>query len=502
MTCGSSSPTLSSRTYSPVSPSATDTPVLRVLEQVCWRWNDTFYSQRVWHKFRLGDRTLTRRRFNYYTGYQHTLDHYRTQMCLLKMGHHFRHLVLGPMTNLFNLYEFMTLMSFFAERPEGNFFAKIRVLEFTFSCTETPSDAVFGTGGKLLEGVRRLMRNLPGLRELSLRDLLLEDRGEAGGLLDDVASQCCETLRRLELVNITRESQALLHCGVFLRLSHLIVTPHQLDEEVVELLGWCPHLTNLTILHTKLTPPSKPVPPRAWKQCRKQAPHLRVHLVVEGRINMEVLHVVHAMIIMVGRSRRLLLLIDRQANQPGLWQVVWQEGAPVYSVIYDSPYVPVSPLSTLTPSTLFPADLRQYGHLGLPRFYVPRLFEDRADSPLVCSFFFLFHTGFNIRVQVLLCRSCPNLHTLAVRERVSTATVLLLAHAGTRPGHCLRRLAVRRNAVVLRCEWPRHPDWPYGFHAWLRKASRSYERVEAEVSVLFGKPWRFLSDFEYRHFTF
>ena len=87
-----------------------------------------------------------------------------------------------------------------------------------------------------------------------------------------------------------------------------------------------------------------------------------------------------------------------------------------------------------------------------------------------------------------------------IRERVSSSTVLLLAYTGKN----LRYLHVRRNAIILkcgmktfeslftfilRCEWPRSPDWSEEFYTWLRRSSRSYSDLEREVSQILGFRW-------------
>lgn len=81
-----------------------------------------------------------------------------------------------------------------------------------------------------------------------------------------------------------------------------------------------------------------------------------------------------------------------------------------------------------------------------------------------------------------------------VRERISTATVLLLAYTGQN----LRFLHVRRNAVILRRDWPRSPEWSDTFYEWLSAACRSYEATEREVSQLLGRPWTMLTDRQFK----
>lgn len=55
-----------------------------------------------------------------------------------------------------------------------------------------------------------------------------------------------------------------------------------------------------------------------------------------------------------------------------------------------------------------------------------------------------------------------------IRERVSSATVLLLAYTGKN----LRYFYVRRNAIVLKCDWPKNPNWEDTFYQWLKVSSR------------------------------
>ena len=100
---------------------------------------------------------------------------------------------------------------------------------------------------------------------------------------------------------------------------------------------------------------------------------------------------------------------------------------------------------------LYNTDLECYAHQQLPRFKMPKNFYDRADS-----------------AYLYLIRQCPYIHTLCIRERISSSTVLLLAYTGKN----LRYLNVRRNAIVLKCEWPKSPDWSWDFFKWLRKNSR------------------------------
>ncbi len=102
-----------------------------------------------------------------------------------------------------------------------------------------------------------------------------------------------------------------------------------------------------------------------------------------------------------------------------------------------------------------------------------------------------------------------------IRDRISSATVLLLAYYGKN----LHYFYVRRNAVVLKCDWPRNPEWDSTFYEWLRRSSRfatnimgklssfetncvdffrSYEALEREVSMILGFRWYALNDKQFK----
>lgn len=159
---------------------------------------------------------------------QYVLDHLRTSLCLQSIGKNIKILIIKPMFNFSNLYEFMNILSWYIEKQvkKGNEVIgvgnNIRHLKFTFPCdmnSEDDDDRVrlFGTGGKLLEGLKRLMRNLKDLRTLELVDLMLEPY-EAQFLLDEVCETCCLSLRKLSMINTTKTPYQILHIGVFLNL--------------------------------------------------------------------------------------------------------------------------------------------------------------------------------------------------------------------------------------------------------------------------------------------
>ncbi|KAF6206845.1 hypothetical protein GE061_018081 [Apolygus lucorum] len=121
-------------------------------------------------------------------------------------------------------------------------------------------------------------------------------------------------------------------------------------------------------------------------------------------------------------------------------------------------------------------NLRYFGYLGIPKYHQPKSFNERMDP------FF-----------VMLVKECPKIETFVIREKVSTSTVLLVAE------QCksLKKYYVRRNAVILKCDWPCNPIWEDDYFNWLKKSSRSYEETENEVSRILGFRWKMLSDKEF-----
>ena len=126
---------------------------------------------------------------------------------------------------------------------------------------------------------------------------------------------------------------------------------------------------------------------------------------------------------------------------------------------------------------LYNTDLECYAHKQLPRFKMPKSFDDRPDQ----AYFFLV-------------KECPYLHTLMIRERISSATVLLLAYTGAN----LRYFHVRKNAIILKCDWMKQPEWSWEFYNWLKKNSRDYNDMEKEVSQILGFTWHALNDRQFK----
>jgi len=119
------------------------------------------------------------------------------------------------------------------------------------------------------------------------------------------------------------------------------------------------------------------------------------------------------------------------------------------------------------------------------RVYIPRSFFERADMSYIG-----------------VVKTFRYLHTLAIKERISTATCLLIVCYGTR--NSLKNFYLRRNCVILRNEYRKyifneHDDNNEQIHIWLEKNCRQYNQVENAVSILFQRQWKMLTDWEYNH---
>ena len=134
--------------------------------------------------------------------------------------------------------------------------------------------------------------------------------------------------------------------------------------------------------------------------------------------------------------------------------------APVKSLVYDTPYTRANQFSINLAVELYKTDLEVYCHRGLPRFTRSRSSDSRADS-----------------AYLYLVRQCPYLHTLVrhtqqdestygsfqmIRERISSSTVLLLTYTGKN----LRYFHLRRNAIILKCDWPKSPVRSWALFSW------------------------------------
>lgn len=143
-----------------------------------------------------------------------------------------------------------------------------------------------------------------------------------------------------------------------------MISPQNLGDDLIDLLGFT-QLTHLHILQNRYTPNEliiNPVSGKCWMNCRKNNPKLCVHLELES--------------------------VKEK-------QIVWQDFAPVKSILYDSPKIWIENDAIMTAVELYRKDLQIYGHKSLPKCSKSKPFHERADGSLL-----------------LLCRECFKLKTL------------------------------------------------------------------------------------------
>jgi F-box protein 39 len=149
----------------------------------------------------------------------------------------------------------------------------------------------------------------------------------------------------------------------------LYISPQNLGDDVIELLSHT-NIEHIHILQNRYTPNDiniKPVSYKTWKTARKNNPNLKVHLQLES--------------------------VKEKA-------IIWQQGAPVSTVLYDSPHIKVLTTNLMcqlrlwlsfqlrtdhlmTVIEFYKSTLRIFGHKNIPRFYRSKSFHERVDGSLM-----------------------------------------------------------------------------------------------------------------------
>ncbi|CAH1775640.1 unnamed protein product, partial [Owenia fusiformis] len=416
---------------------------------VCRNWYDTFFTPRVWADFIVKQRNFTVKRFNLYTGSQRDIAHYKVQKCLAKVGHHFKRIIIEPNSDFYNLSGFIRVLAGFLAFFQDEYpMPLLHTFVFTFACeTRTYSGVdIYGTGGQILETLKHLLSLLRNLKSLTLDELLLDTK-EIPGLMESIMKQNQDSLTHLCLMNCSKEPYGIGELTQFPNLRTLVISPQHLNDEILLMLAFT-NIENLQITQNEHTFVDNLVPVSidCWKEVKQLNPMFRVQLICKGKCRTE---------------------------------IVFQDRAPVNSIIYSTPYSSITPDVIMHISEHYSKTLTTYAHTGLPKSHGSQSFHERGDGMLL-------H----------LVKTCPKLSTLIVRQRVSTATLLLIA----KQAKSLKSLVVRRNAVLLKSDWPKMLEWSDEFYRWLQFNSRSYERTEEEISkILNGQyKWRMLKDREFK----
>lgn len=402
------------------------------------------------------DDTLCMQKFNYYSGWQPVLDCMRAQTCLTRIGSFIKGFEILPTYNFNNISQFMVLLTFNIKQSrrgncESQYYGvgnRIKSFKYVFPCNMANSEQdvkLYGTGGSLLKTLKCLMMELDRLRNLKLINLMLE-RYEAKHLLDEVLESCEMALQNLCLVNVTSTHCPIMHVGLFFNLKVLIISPQNIDDDVLQLLSSNTSLRDLYLFQNNYSPNyAAACSEKAWKNFKRDNPKAKVHLRIEA------------------------------ASQK---ELTFQPSAPIHSVTYRTPKNKAS-TDIIKIIDLYKYTLSTYGHESLPEFESPMEFDERIDNLLI-----------------LMVRQCPNLRRLTIREAISTSSLLLLAKIGIN----LLELNVRKSSVVEKMDWPRNPEWSEDFYEWLRMSSSTIESTEGVVSQILGCRWTMMSDESFQKF--
>ncbi|XP_029653369.1 uncharacterized protein LOC115226514 [Octopus sinensis] len=408
------------------------------------RWYRYFYSSRVWETFTLNDRSFTRKKFNLYLGYQHESDPRKVQLCLARVGSFFKTIIIPPIKDYFNLYEFLRVLGYFLNFFDNYPMPHLKTFHFTFHCEfwEHSGVSIHGTGGDILDKMKKVIGSMKNMKEIHLANLML-DMKDATNFIDPIYTVSGDSLQILSLVNCTNDVFPFPMIAQMSALQKLVISSNNIDDESVLLFAGT-QLTEIQIVEDHLTPSSVPISPVTWSFLLEMIPYIRVVLRTLGRLRRDMMQ---------------------------------QPGAPVYSVIHENPRSQLRPAVAMQIADLYHKNLELFAQLKLPRVHGSRSFTERIDSNLL-----------------MMVKSCPKLHTLIIKERLSTASLLLLVHEAKN----LKKLYVRKNALLRKYDWPRLPEWSDSFYRWLKRTSYDINSLEDYISGVLDYRWHPLTDKQFK----
>ncbi|CAF1651494.1 unnamed protein product, partial [Didymodactylos carnosus] len=230
----------------------------------------------------------------------------------------------------------------------------------------------YGTGGTILQTLRRFIRSLKCLKKFKLNNLLLEANSDVGSCLEEVLEHSQDTLESLECLNYTSHILPLYIVGLFSNLKQITISSHSLSDDVLLLFAnHTIYLKRLIIVQDELTIPYV-CSTAAWIEVDK--------ILYERTFEHSKWHVE-------------MLMTGRCKCEP-LWATA---PAPIKSIIYETIFSKVNHSSIYTCLENYSKTLEIYAHLNsLCRVYIPKSFNERSDQSYIA-----------------LVKNCKYLHTLA-----------------------------------------------------------------------------------------
>ena len=246
---------------------------------------EIFHSPVVWYTFIFDGTIFTRRKFNLFRGYESILNPYRVQFYLPRKSQYMRRLIIKPIAEYHNMCDFLNILSNFIYRHGSNDypFPHLEEFSFTFHVLVSIDDdntnnlgavmnayfqhpnafirgnkRYYGTGGIILQTLRRFISSVRCLKRFHLNNLLLESSSDIGACLDELLENSCETLEHLEILNYTSHIIPLYTVGLFSRLNLVTISSHSLNDDVLLLFAnHLIYLRRLNIVQDELTIPYK-----------------------------------------------------------------------------------------------------------------------------------------------------------------------------------------------------------------------------------------------------
>jgi hypothetical protein len=196
-----------------------------------------------------------------------------------------RRLIIKPIAEYHNMCDFLNLLSNFIHYHDYNDYPFPYLEEFSFTFhvlvsidndTNNNQGAIiqayyhhpnafirgkkryYGTGGVILQTLRRFISSIRCLKRFHLNNLLLESDSDIGACLDELLENSCETLEYLEILNYTSHIIPLYIVGLFSNLNTLSISSHSLSDDVLLLFAnHLIHLYRLNIIQDELTIPCR-----------------------------------------------------------------------------------------------------------------------------------------------------------------------------------------------------------------------------------------------------
>ncbi|CAB3399584.1 unnamed protein product [Caenorhabditis bovis] len=426
--------------------------------KVCKQWYLVFNTDYPWRTFIFKDGIFVRRKFTQHSGWQYHIDHWKLRFLITNAARRWRILIIRPVTNLFNLYEFFRVLTNFSEyyekhSPDDKPLAMIRTFHFQWRLHVEEDevggilhDKDIGTGGEMLHTLTNVVKHLHGLQSISLIDLQLT-AWEAEQFIIELLEKFSTQLRYLSLLNVTLHAKSFLQIGLFLNLEKLLISPQMLQIDSLSLISCLRHLTTFCIIQDEKSVAAPCCNKEAWKQFKAQN---------------------------CGRTKVWLIL----KGKPKIPLII-QPFAPVYGIKMEMSSGQLTHEVADDIVNFYSETLCQFVQCGLERMKRGNKMSERADSAIV-----------------RIASRCRNLEVLTFREHLSHGTALILGVYSKRNNF---KLIIRKNAMLKRVCWCRRDlrEFDIDFD-WLKQISKNRDVLINEIQNLTENSWTVLEDRMYK----